>query len=306
MIKIAGSSVQHLPKKFKPTFRDPSFEASDACETRYRRAIPHQNGRSDKIKRTERQSSDRFEPPTTPLGSAHITQSNEVERDKSQRDPGPVGGRGVEDDPRTLAQPPQQQTHRKLSAAEFGTKAPVGNEDMSQKEQQRRTEYGARNGRRDKMEVLVGHKEDAGKERDAGRRNRDGGLLGRTDRKGRIGVRRPRSEGTGLGTVLRTTAPPARLRYPAPSGLVDRTCGCQRVSAAILLAAEVEPDTGADADKGDTDDEGVKEVKGRLIIPIRRSVAHSSKGNTLHDDTCAAARSAGGDGGTRKLGAAVG
>jgi hypothetical protein len=36
------------------------------------------------------------------------------------------------------------------------------------------------------------------------------------------------------------------------------------VSAAILLATEVEPDTGADADKAATDDEGVKEVKERL------------------------------------------
>jgi hypothetical protein len=37
------------------------------------------------------------------------------------------------------------------------------------------------------------------------------------------------------------------------------------VSATILLAAELEPDTGADADKADADDEGVKEVKERLV-----------------------------------------
>jgi hypothetical protein len=36
MIQIAGRSVQHQPQKFTPTtFRDPSFGARDASETRY-------------------------------------------------------------------------------------------------------------------------------------------------------------------------------------------------------------------------------------------------------------------------------
>jgi hypothetical protein len=56
------------------------------------------------------------------------------------------------------------------------------------------------------------------------------------------------------------------------------------VSAAILLAAEVEPDTGADADKADADDEGIKEVKERLAsvewrVEGRKCVKRESKAN---------------------------
>ncbi|KAJ7861473.1 hypothetical protein B0H13DRAFT_1900494 [Mycena leptocephala] len=229
-------------------------------------------------------------------GGRHTDTSTAI---KSQQDQGAVGGHGVEDDPRSLAQPPQRQTnHRRLSAAEFGTKAPVGIEDVSQKEQQRRTEYGARNGRWDKMEVLVVHK-DAGKERDAGGGNRDRGLTWKDRPKGQDWSEMSAVRGTRLGSALRTTAPPARRTLHALRPLTTAAAvscpkrphgsysGCQRVSAAILLAAEVELDTGADADKAD-DDEGIKEVE-LLIL--------QGRGNTLHDDTCAAASSAGGDGG---------
>ncbi|KAJ7861470.1 hypothetical protein B0H13DRAFT_1900492 [Mycena leptocephala] len=89
----------------------------------------------------------------------------------------------------------------------------------------------------------------------------------------------------------------------------DRTRGCQRVSAAILLAAEVEPDTGADADKADAGDEGVKEVKERLVSVEWRVEGWNCsffKEGATHCMTSAAARSAGSEGGAPRLGAAVG
>ncbi|KAJ7868332.1 hypothetical protein B0H13DRAFT_1897169 [Mycena leptocephala] len=103
-------------------------------------------------------------------------------------------------------------------------------------------------------------------------------IRGRDRQKGQDRSETSAVRGTRPGAALRTTAHP----YSVPSGPVDRTRGCQRlgVSAVILLGAEVEPATGADADRADAEDEGANEVKERLLLILQ------GRGDTLHDDTC--------------------